>query len=139
MREAAIVSTARTPIGTAHRGTFNATETPALGAHVVNAVIDRAGIDPERIDDFFYREKTRPNLMQGGNLGGMTLFAAGVPNAVPAFTLDRKCGSGSTAVSLAARAIICDEMVVAIATLQSRNRQDHHGPFGFLRPGRAPW
>jgi acetyl-CoA C-acetyltransferase len=114
MREAAIISTARTPIGKAYRGAFNATEAPALGAHVVNAAIERAGVDPERIDDFVFGAGSQWGT-QGGNLGRMTLFAAGVPNSVPAFTLDRKCGSGLTAVALAARAIICDEMDVAMA------------------------
>lgn len=114
MREAAIISTARTPVGKAYRGAFNATEAPALGAHAVNAAVDRAGIDPERIDDFFFGCGNQWGA-QGGNLGRMTLFAAGLPNSVPAFTLDRKCGSGLTAVALAARAIICDEMDVAMA------------------------
>ncbi|QLC21100.1 thiolase family protein [Parasphingopyxis sp. CP4] len=114
MREAAIVSTARTPIGKAYRGAFNATEAPALGAHVVNAAIERAAIDPERIDDFFFGAGNQWGT-QGGNLGRMTLFAAGLSNTIPAFTLDRKCGSGLTAVALAARAIICDEMDVAMA------------------------
>lgn len=114
MREAAIISTARTPIGKAYRGAFNATEAPALGAHAVNAAVDRAGIDPERIDDFFFGAGGQWGT-QGGNLGRMTLFAAGLPNSVPAFTLDRKCGSGLTAVALAARAIICNEMDVAMA------------------------
>lgn len=114
MREAAIISTARTPIGKAYRGAFNATEAPALGAHVVNAAVQRAGIDPKRIDDFFFGAGNQWGT-QGGNLGRMTLFAAGLPNSVPAFTLDRKCGSGLTAVALAARAIICNEMDVAMA------------------------
>ncbi len=114
MREAAIVSTARTPIGKAYRGAFNATEAPVLGAHVVNAAIERAAIDPERIDDFFFGAGNQWGT-QGGNLGRMTLFAAGLSNKIPAFTLDRKCGSGLTAVALAARAIICDEMDVAMA------------------------
>ncbi|QLC23719.1 thiolase family protein [Parasphingopyxis algicola] len=114
MREAAIIATARTPIGKAYRGAFNATEAPVLGAHVVNAAIERAGIDPERIDDFFFGVGNQWGT-QGGNLGRMTLFAAGLSNRIPAFTLDRKCGSGLTAVALAARAIMCDEMDVAMA------------------------
>ncbi len=114
MREAAIVSTARTPIGKAYRGAFNMTEAPVLGAHVVNAVIERAGIDPSRIGDSFWGAGNQWGT-QGANVGRMTLFAAGVPNSVPAFSLDRKCGSGLTAVAMAARAIICDEMDVALA------------------------
>ncbi len=113
-REAAIVSTARTAIGKAYRGAFNATEAPVLGAHVVNAAIERAGIDPERIGDFFFGAGNQWGE-QGANLGRMTIFAAGLPNSIPACTLDRKCGSGLTAVAMAARAIICDEMDVAMA------------------------
>ena len=114
MREAAIVSTARTPIGKAYRGAFNITEAPVLGAHVINAAIERAGVDPERIGDVFFGAGNHWGT-QGGNLARMSLFAAGIPNSVPAFTLDRKCGSGLTAVALAARTIMCDEMDVALA------------------------
>ena len=114
MREAAIVATARTPIGKAYRGAFNMTEAPVLGAHVMNAAIERAGIDPSRIDDVFWGVGNQWGT-QGGNAGRMALFAAGLPNTVPAFTLDRKCGSGLTAVALAARSIMCNEIDVALA------------------------
>ncbi len=114
MREAAIISTARTPIGKAYRGAFNATEAPVLGGHVMNAAIERAGIDAERIGDTFWGAGNHWGT-QGGNLGRMAIFAAGLPQSVPAFTLDRKCGSGLTAVAMAARAIMCDEMDVALA------------------------
>ncbi|WP_260597018.1 acetyl-CoA C-acyltransferase [Sphingomonas endolithica] len=114
MREAAIVATARTPIGKAYRGAFNATEAPVLAAHVMNAAVERAGIDPARIDEIFWGVGGQYGT-QGGNAGRMAVFAAGLPQSVPAFTLDRKCGSGLTAVALAARSIICDEMDVALA------------------------
>jgi acetyl-CoA C-acetyltransferase len=114
MREAAIVSTARTGIGRAYRGAFNATEAPVLGAHVMNAAVERAGIDPSRIEEVFWGTGNQWGS-QGGNTGRMSLFAAGLPHSVPAFTLDRKCGSGLTAVALAARSIMCDEMDVALA------------------------
>jgi len=114
MREAAIVSTARTGIGKAGRGYFNDTEAPILAAHVMNAAIERAGIDPARIDDVFYGAGNQWGT-QGANLGRMALFAAGIPNSVPAFTLDRKCGSGLTAIALAARSIMTDEIDVALA------------------------
>ncbi|WP_375383377.1 acetyl-CoA C-acyltransferase [uncultured Sphingomonas sp.] len=114
MREAAIVATARTPIGKAYRGAFNMTEAPVLGAHVMNAAVERAGIDPARIDDVFWGVGNQWGT-QGGNAGRMALFAAGLPQSVPAFTLDRKCGSGLTAVALAARSIMCDEIDVALA------------------------
>jgi acetyl-CoA C-acetyltransferase len=114
MREAAIVSTARTGIGKAYRGAFNATEAPVLAAHVMHAVVERAGIDPARIDDVFWGVGNQWGAT-GANAGRMAVFAAGLPESVPAVTLDRKCGSGLTAVALAARTIICGEADVALA------------------------
>jgi acetyl-CoA C-acetyltransferase len=114
MREAAIVSTARTGIGKAYRGAFNATEAPVLAAHVIDAAVARAGIDPARVDELFWGVGNQWGT-QGGNAGRMASFASALPRSVPAFTLDRKCGSGLTAVALAARSIICDEVDVALA------------------------
>ncbi|WP_294354991.1 acetyl-CoA C-acyltransferase [uncultured Sphingomonas sp.] len=114
MREAAIVSTARTAIGKAYRGAFNATEAPVLAGHVMNAAVERAGIDPARIDDVFWGVGNQWGT-QGGNAGRMAIFAGGLPKSVPAFTLDRKCGSGLTAVALAARSIIAGDIDVALA------------------------
>jgi acetyl-CoA C-acetyltransferase len=114
MREAAIVSTARTGIGKAYRGYFNATEAPVLAGHVMNAVVERAGIDPARIDDVFWGVGNQWGTT-GGNAGRMALFAGALPDSVPAFTLDRKCGSGLTSVALAARTIMCGEAEVALA------------------------
>ena len=114
MREAAIVSTARTGIGKAYRGYFNATEAPTLAGHVMNAAVERAGIDPARIDEIFWGVGNQWGT-QGGNAGRMAVFAGGLPRSVPAFTLDRKCGSGLTAIAMAARTIICGEADVALA------------------------
>ena len=114
MREAAIVSTARTAIGKAYRGAFNATEAPVVAGHVMNAAVERAGIDPTRIDDVFWGVGNQWGT-QGGNAGRMAIFAGGLPDSVPAFTLDRKCGSGLTAVALAARSIIAGDIDVALA------------------------
>ena len=114
MREAAIVATARTGVGKAYRGAFNATEAPVLAGHVMNAAVERAGIDPARIDDVFWGVGNQWGT-QGGNAGRMALFAGSLPHSVPAFTLDRKCGSGLTAVALAARTIMCGEAEVALA------------------------
>jgi acetyl-CoA C-acetyltransferase len=114
MREAAIVATARTPIGKAYRGAFNATEAPVLAGHVMSAAVARAGIDPARIDDVFWGVGNQWGT-QGGNAGRMALFAGQLPQTVPAFTLDRKCGSGLTAVALAARSIIAGDIDVALA------------------------
>ena len=114
MREAAIVATARTPIGKAYRGAFNITEAPVLAGHVMNAAVERAGIDPVRIDEVFWGVGGQWGT-QGGNAGRMAIFAGKLPHSVPAFSLDRKCGSGLTAVALAARSILCDEIDVALA------------------------
>ena len=114
MREAAIVSTARTGIGKAYRGYFNATEAPVLAGHVMNAAVEWAGIDPARIDDVFWGVGGQWGT-QGGNAGRMAIFAGGLPESVPAFTLDRKCGSGLTAVALAARSIVAGDIDVALA------------------------
>jgi acetyl-CoA C-acetyltransferase len=114
MREAVIVSTARTGIGKAGRGYFNATEAPVLGGHAMNAAVERAGIDPARIDDVFFGAGNQWGT-QGGNLARMCLFAGGLPQSVPAFSLDRKCGSGLTAAALAARSIMAGDIDVALA------------------------
>lgn len=114
MREAAIISTARTAIGKAYRGAFNDTEAPVLSAHVVNAALQRAGIDPARVDDVYLGCGNHWNT-QSYNLGRLTVHASKLPNTTSGFTLDRKCSSGLNAIALAARAIRCDEIDVAVA------------------------
>ena len=114
MREAAIVSTARTPVGKAHRGAFNATMPDVLAAHAMNAAIDRAGIDPARIDDVMWGAGGQFGP-QFYNVGRMSLFTAGLPQELPAFTLDRKCASGLTTVALAARSIVAGDADVVLA------------------------
>lgn len=113
-REAAIVSTARTPIGRANRGAFNNTEPAVLAAHVMKAAIDRAGIDPARIDDIFFGAGNQYG-QQFFNLGRLSVFAGGLPQSVAGFTLDRKCASGLTTIALAARSIMCNDIDVALA------------------------
>ena len=114
MREAAIVATARTGIGKAYRGAFNDTEAPVMTAHVVDAVLERSGIDPARVDDVYLGCGNHWNT-QSYNLGRLTVHASKLPNSVGGFTLDRKCSSGLNAMALAARGIRSDEIDVAIA------------------------
>ena len=114
MREAAIVSTARTGIGKAYRGAFNDTEAPVLSSHVVNAAIVRAGIDPARVDDVYLGVGNHWNT-QGYNLGRLTVHGSVLPDTTSGITMDRKCSSGLNAIALAARGIMCDEIDVAIA------------------------
>ncbi|RYY26696.1 MAG: acetyl-CoA C-acyltransferase [Sphingomonadales bacterium] len=114
MREAAIISTARTGVGKAYRGAFNDTEAPVLSAHVVNAAIARAGIDPARVDDVYLGVGNHWNT-QSYNLGRLTVHGSVLPDETSGFTLDRKCSSGLNAIALAARGIMADEIDVAIA------------------------
>lgn len=114
MREAAIVSTARTPVARAFKGAFNDTDAPELTAHVFKAAIERAGIDPARIDDVVMGVATQWGT-QGNNLARTALFAAGLPDSIPGTTLDRKCGSGLTSLAFAARGIIAGDLDVAMS------------------------
>ncbi len=101
MRDAVIVSTARTPIGKAYRGGFNATQGPVLAAHAVKAAIERAGLEGGEIQDF----TLGCALTQGTsavNAGRHVIFAAGLPDHVPAATIDRQCASGLSAIAVAA-------------------------------------
>jgi acetyl-CoA C-acetyltransferase len=114
MREAAIVSTARTGVGKAYRGAFNDTEAPVLAAHVVNAAIERAGIDPARVDDVYLGVGNHWNT-QSYNLGRLAVHASVLPDTVGGFTLDRKCSSGLNSIALAARGIMTNELDIAVA------------------------
>mgnify|MGYP001593365296 FL=1 len=113
-REAAIVATARTGVGKAYRGAFNDTEAPVLAAHVVNAAVSRAGIDPARVDDVYLGVGNHWNT-QSYNLGRLAVHGSVLPDSTGGFTLDRKCSSGLNAIALAARGIIADEIDVAVA------------------------
>ncbi|MCP5395214.1 MAG: acetyl-CoA C-acyltransferase [Sphingomonadaceae bacterium] len=114
MREAAIISTARTGVGKAYRGAFNDTEAPVLSSHVVNAAIARAGIDPARVDDLYLGVGNHWNT-QSYNLGRLTVHGSVLPDTTGGITMDRKCSSGLNSIALAARGIICNEIDVAVA------------------------
>ena len=114
MREAAIISTARTAIAKAFKGALNDTDAPEFTGHVMKAAIDRAGIDPERIEDAMIGVGTQWGT-QGSNLARTAIFAAGLPLSIPGTTLDRKCGSGLTSLAFAARGIMTGEMDVALS------------------------
>ena len=113
MREAVIVSVARTPIGKAFRGAFNDTEAPALSGHAVRAAIERAGLDGAEIDDVIMGCSAQQGT-QGYNIGRLTAAAAGLPESVPGMTVDRMCSSGLFAVSIAAKQIIVDGMETVV-------------------------
>ena len=114
MRDAVIVSTARTPIGKAFRGAFNDTEAPALGGHVVRAAVERAGIDPAMVDDVLMGAAAQQGT-QAYNLGRLCGIAGGLPDTASGMTMDRQCSSGLMTIATAAKSIMCNEYDVAVA------------------------
>ncbi|MAC35451.1 MAG: acetyl-CoA C-acyltransferase [Haliea sp.] len=114
MRDAVIVSTARTPIGKAFKGAFNDTEAPAMGGHVVRAAVERAGIDPALIDDCIMGAAAQQGT-QAYNLGRLSAIAGGLPESVAGMAIERQCSSGLMAIATAAKSIMCNEYDVAVA------------------------
>ena len=114
MREAVIVSVARTPIGKAFRGAFNDTEAPVLSGHVAAEAVRRAGIDPFLVEDVIMGCAAQQGT-QGYNVGRLTAAAAGFPDTVPGMAMDRMCASGLMAVATAAKQIMIDGMDVIVA------------------------
>jgi acetyl-CoA acetyltransferase family protein len=114
MRDAVIVSTARTPIGKAYRGAFNATLGPTLGAFSLKPAIERAGIDPGEIDDVVWGAVLTQGT-QFGNIGRQVALRAGCPVTVSGMTIDRQCSSGLMAIATAAKQIVVDKMDVVAA------------------------
>ena len=113
-RDAVIVSTARTPIGRAYKGAFNATAGATLGAHSLKPAIERAGIDPGEIDDVVWGCVLTQGT-QAGNIGRQVALRAGCPVTVSAQTIDRQCASGLMAIATAAKQVIVDQMDVVAA------------------------
>jgi acetyl-CoA C-acetyltransferase len=113
-RDAVIVSTARTPIGRAYKGAFNATPGPTLGAFSLKPAIERAGIEPGEIDDVVWGAVLTQGT-QFGNIGRMVALRAGCPVGVSGMTIDRQCSSGLMAIATAAKQIITDRMDVVAA------------------------
>lgn len=113
MREAVIVSTARTPIGRAFKGAFNNTKNPTMAGHVVAEVVRRAGIDGAEVDDVIFGSALQVGT-GGWNIGRMAALAGGLPNTVSGMSIDRQCASGLMSVATAAKQIICDGMDIAI-------------------------
>ncbi|MFT4825670.1 MAG: acetyl-CoA C-acetyltransferase [Halioglobus sp.] len=114
MRDAVIVSTARTPIGKAFRGAFNDTEAPAMGGHAVRAAVARAGIDPALVDDVIMGAAAQQGT-QAYNLGRLCAIAGGLPDTTSGMTMDRQCSSGLMSIASAAKSIMCNEYDVAVA------------------------
>jgi len=114
MRDAVIVAAARTPIGRAYRGAFNATPAPTLGALSLKAAVERAGLDGAEIDDVLWGSA----LQQGGqcpNIARLVALRAGLPVTVPAMSIDRQCSSGLMTIATASRQIVMDRMDIIAA------------------------
>jgi len=105
MREAVICSTARTPIGKAFKGAFGTTHGGTLGAHVIGAALERAGIEPGEVDDVVLG-CAFPEGANGSNIARISALRAGLPVSVPGVTVNRFCASGLQAIAQAAQAIV---------------------------------
>jgi acetyl-CoA C-acetyltransferase len=113
MREALIVSTARTPIGKAYRGAYNNTNAPTLAALAIEAAVARSGASKDQIDDVIMGAALQQGTT-GGNIGRLSAMAAGLPTTVSGMSIDRQCSSGMMAIATAAKQIVCDGMEITI-------------------------
>ncbi len=114
MREAVIVSTARTPIGKAYRGLFNDTEAPTMGGLAIAAAVERAGVDPDEVDDVIMGCAMQQGT-QWPNIARLASLAAGLPATVAGMSIDRQCSSGLMAVATAAKQIVMDNAPIVVA------------------------
>ena len=114
MKEAVIVSTARTPIGKAYRGAFNNIEAPSLAAHAVSAAVSRAGVDAGEVDDCIFGVAMQQGTT-GTNVARQIALRSGLSTSVAGMTIDRQCSSGLMAVATAAKQIVHDGVPVAVA------------------------
>jgi acetyl-CoA C-acetyltransferase/acetyl-CoA acyltransferase len=114
MREAVIVSTARTPIGVAFKGALNNIKSPTMMGHAIEHAVKRAGVDPGLIEDVVIGSVLTAGTA-GMNVARLSALAAGLPNTVAGQTIDRQCSSGLMAIATAAKQIIVDGQNVAVA------------------------
>jgi acetyl-CoA C-acetyltransferase len=113
MREAVIVSTARTPIGRAYRGAFNDTQAQELAGHVVGEAVRRAKIEPAEVEDVILGAALQQGS-SGYNIARQAALRAGLPVSVPGMTIDRQCSSGLMAIATAAKEIVHDGLEIAV-------------------------
>jgi acetyl-CoA acetyltransferase family protein len=113
MTNAVIVSTARTAIGRAHRGSLNNIKSPTLAGHAIRAAVDRAGLTGDDIDDVVLGTAL-PGGTAGMNLGRLAALTAGLGERVAGQTIDRQCASGLMAIAIAAKQVIVDRMEAVV-------------------------
>ncbi len=114
MKEAVIVSTARTPIGRAFRGAFNNIKSPTMTAHAIKHAVERSGVDGGEIDDVIIGSVLNAGSA-GSNVARLAALAAGLPYSASGQTIDRQCSSGLMAIATAAKQVIVDGMDVVVA------------------------
>ena len=114
MRDAVIVSVARTPIGRAYKGAFNATGGATLGAHSLRAAVERAGIEGGEVDDVVWGAALQQGA-QAGNIARQVALRAGLPVTVSGQSMDRQCSSGLMTIATASKQVIFDRMDVVAA------------------------
>jgi acetyl-CoA C-acetyltransferase len=137
VREAVIVSTARTPIGKAYRGAFNDTSGQELAAHVISHAVRRAGLEGSEVEDVILGCAMQEGST-GLNVARQALLRAGLPESVSGMTIDRQCSSGLMAIATAAKQILDDGMdvvvgggVESISLVQNEHRNKYRA--------RDPW
>ncbi len=112
-RDAVIVSTARTPIGKAYRGAFNATPSPTLASHAIRAAVERSGIDPVEVEDCIMGAALQQGVQT--TIGRTSALRAGLPVTTSGMSIDRQCASGLMAIATAAKQVIVDRMDICVA------------------------
>lgn len=136
MPQAVIVSTARTPIGKAYKGTLRDTNGSTLAAHVIRAAAERAGVGLDEISDVMLGS-AHPEGATGNNVARVAAIEAGCPVSVPGMTLDRKCSSGLQTIALAAQRIMAGEDGIYVAggldcvslVLPNKNLKHYYSPW----------
>jgi acetyl-CoA C-acetyltransferase len=114
MREAVIVSTARTPIGKAYRGALNNLESPSMAAFAIREAVKRAKIDPAEVEECIMGAAIQQGT-QGFNFARQCVISAGLPVTTAAMSVDRQCSSGLMAIATAAKEVVQDGVPIAVA------------------------
>ncbi|WP_336985451.1 acetyl-CoA C-acyltransferase [Altererythrobacter aquiaggeris] len=114
MRDAVIVSTARTAIGRAYKGAFNNTAGATLGSYSLAAAVERSGVEGAEFDDVVWGAALQQGT-QAGNIGRQVALRSGLPITVSGMSLDRQCSSGLMTIATAAKQVIVDRMDIVAA------------------------
>jgi acetyl-CoA C-acetyltransferase len=134
--QAVIVSTARTPIGKAARGSLNITHGADMAAHAISHALARAGVEGAEVEEVIMG-CGYPEGATGGNIARAGALRAGIPVTASAMVVSRFCASGLQAVAAAAQRVIVDGVPIAVAgglesislTLPTANRQNLRNPW----------